>query len=327
MTEDRSRRGASSTSHPRPSRPFPRSGTASSTSRSAGKPPGLGAGELRDLADRHGVAPRRSLGQNFLLDPNVARAIVRDAGIGPGDRVIEIGAGLGSLTLALDASGADVVAIELDPALVSALNDVLEGHPRVRVVRADAMRLDWDAVLGPGDDPWILCANLPYNIATPLVLDVLTRVPKVVRSVVMMQREVGERLAARPGDDAYGAVSVRAAYRPRSSGRARRSSRSSSGWTGSARRRSMSTRTACGVSSTRRSRSVGRRCGTPSGVSALARPKRMRRSPRAASPHPRVPRSCPWMTSPGWRRRSPHEVRDPSRPREAQRVPPGARPS
>ena len=127
--------------------------------------------------------------------------------------MIEIGAGLGSLTLALDASGAGVVAIELDPALVSALNEVLEGHPRVRVVRADAMRLDWDAVLGPGDDPWILCANLPYNIATPLVLDVLARVPRVVRSVVMMQREVGERLAARPGDDAYGAVSVRVAYR------------------------------------------------------------------------------------------------------------------
>ncbi len=148
-----------------------------------------------------------------MLDPNVARAIVRDAGIGPGDRVIEIGAGLGSLTLALDASGADVVAVELDPGLVSALNDVLQEHVRVRVVRADAMRLDWDALLGPGDGPWILCANLPYNIATPLVLDVLARVPRVVRSVVMMQHEVGERLAARPGDDAYGAVSVRVAYR------------------------------------------------------------------------------------------------------------------
>src|SRR5438132_6222304 len=213
MTEDRSRRDASSTSHPRPSRPFPRSDTASSTSRSAGRAPGLGAAELRALADRHGIVPRRLLGQHFLLDPNVARAIVRDAAIGPGDRVVEIGAGLGSLTLALDASGADVVAVELDPALVSALNDVLEGRPRVRVVPADAMRLDWDTVLGPGDDPWILCANLPYNIATPLVLDVLARVPRVVRSVVMMQREVGERLAARPGDDAYGAVSVRVAYR------------------------------------------------------------------------------------------------------------------
>src|SRR5436309_9190807 len=148
MTEDRSRRDASSTSHPRPSRPFPHSDTASSRSGSAGRPPGLGAAELRDLAERHGFAPRRSLGQHFLLDPTVARAIVRDAGIGPGDRVIEIGAGLGSLTLALDASDADVVAIEVDPALVSALNDVLEGHPRVHVVCADAMRLDWDAVLG-----------------------------------------------------------------------------------------------------------------------------------------------------------------------------------
>ncbi|TMK37430.1 MAG: 16S rRNA (adenine(1518)-N(6)/adenine(1519)-N(6))-dimethyltransferase RsmA [Actinobacteria bacterium] len=213
MTEDRSRRDASSTSHPRPSRPFPRSDTGSSRSRSAGRAGGLGAAELRDLADRHGIAPRRSLGQHFLLDPNVARAIVRDAGIGPGDRVIEIGAGLGSLTLALDASGADVVAVELDPGLVSALADVLQEHPRVRVVRADAMRSDWDALLGSDDVPWILCANLPYNIATPLVLDVLARVPKVVRSVVMMQREVGERLAARPGDDAYGAVSVRVAYR------------------------------------------------------------------------------------------------------------------
>src|SRR5439155_23373285 len=131
--------------------------------------------------------PRRSLGQHFLLDPNVARAIVRDAGIGPGDRVIEIGAGLGSLPLALDASGADVVAVELDPGLVSALADVLQEHPRVRRVRADAMRSDWDALLGSDDVPWILCANLPYNIATPLVLDVLARVPKVVRSVVMMQ--------------------------------------------------------------------------------------------------------------------------------------------
>src|SRR5947209_441448 len=213
MTEDRSRRDASSTSPPRPSRPSPRSDTASSTSRSAGKAPGLGAAELRALADRHGIAPRRSLGQNFLLDPNIARAIVRDAGIGPGDRVVEIGAGLGSLTLALDASGADVVAVELDPGLVAALSDVLQDHPRVRVVRADAMRLDWDVLLGTGDAPWILCANLPYSIATPLVLDVLARVPRVVRSVVMMQREVGERLAARPGDDAYGAVSVRVAYR------------------------------------------------------------------------------------------------------------------
>src|SRR6266516_1519058 len=212
MTEDRSRQDVSSTSRPRPSRRSPRSDTASSTSPSAGSE-GLGATELRGLAGRYGVIPRRSLGQNFLLDPNIARAIVRDAGVGPGDRVVEIGAGLGSLTLALDGSGADVVAVELDPGLVDALSDVLQDHPRVRVVRADAMRLDWDSVLGPGDDPWILCANLPYNIATPLVLDVLARVPKVVRSVVMMQREVGERLAARPGDDAYGAVSVRVPYR------------------------------------------------------------------------------------------------------------------
>ena len=127
--------------------------------------------------------------------------------------MVEIGAGLGSLTLALDASGADVVAVELDPALVAALADVLQKRPKVRVVRADAMGMDWDTILGPGDAPWVLCANLPYNIATRLVLDVLADEPRVVRLVVMMQREVGERLAARPGEDAYGAVSVRVAYR------------------------------------------------------------------------------------------------------------------
>ena len=127
--------------------------------------------------------------------------------------MVEIGAGLGSLTLALDASGADVVAVELDPALVVALADVLQKRPKVRVVRADAMRMDWDTILGLGDAPWVLCANLPYNIATRLVLDVLADEPRVVRLVVMMQREVGERLVARPGEDAYGAVSVRVAYR------------------------------------------------------------------------------------------------------------------
>jgi 16S rRNA (adenine1518-N6/adenine1519-N6)-dimethyltransferase len=143
----------------------------------------------------------------------VARAIVRDADVGPGDRVIEIGAGFGSLTLALAAAGAEVVAIEFDRGVVPALREVASDAPGVRVVEADAMRLDWSSVLGDGDDPWMLCANLPYNIATPLVLDVLIDVARVRRLVVMVQREVGERLAARAGDDAYGAVSVRVAYR------------------------------------------------------------------------------------------------------------------
>jgi 16S rRNA (adenine1518-N6/adenine1519-N6)-dimethyltransferase len=126
--------------------------------------------------------------------------------------VIEIGAGFGSLTLALAAAGADVVAVEFDRRVVPALREVTAGTHRVDVVEADAMRLDWRAVLGEGDDPWTLCANLPYNIATPLVLDVLAEVEPVRRLVVMVQREVGERLVAGPGDEAYGAVSVRVAY-------------------------------------------------------------------------------------------------------------------
>jgi 16S rRNA (adenine1518-N6/adenine1519-N6)-dimethyltransferase len=157
--------------------------------------------------------PSKALGQNFLIDPNVARAIVRDAGVEPGEQVIEIGAGFGSLTLALAGAGAEVIAVEFDRGVVPALREVAADAPAVRVVQADAMRLDWNAVLGAGDDPWTLCANLPYNIAAPLVLDVLQGVARVQRMAVMVQREVGERLVARPGDEAYGAVSVRVAYR------------------------------------------------------------------------------------------------------------------
>jgi 16S rRNA (adenine1518-N6/adenine1519-N6)-dimethyltransferase len=127
--------------------------------------------------------------------------------------VIEIGAGFGSLTLALAAAGALVVAVEFDRAVVPALREVVAGAPGVVVVEADAMRLDWDAALGASDGAWTLCANLPYNIATPLVLDVLAGAGRVRRQVVMVQREVGERLVAGPGDEAYGAVSLRVAAR------------------------------------------------------------------------------------------------------------------
>jgi 16S rRNA (adenine1518-N6/adenine1519-N6)-dimethyltransferase len=127
-----------------------------------------------------------------------------------GDRVIEVGAGFGSLTVALVASGADVLAVEFDRGLVGVLEEVLGSSTSVRVLHADAMRIDWQDVLH-GDD-WVVCANLPYSISTPLVLDVLEHVRQVRRLVVMVQREAGERLVARPGDDAYGAVSLRVAY-------------------------------------------------------------------------------------------------------------------
>lgn len=166
---------------------------------------------MRDLAARHAIRPSKSLGQNFLVDPNLARAIAAEANVGPGDRVVEIGAGLGSLTVALAASGAEVLAVEFDRAIVPALMEVAAGDPGIRVVAADAMRLDWTELLGEGT--WAMASNLPYNIAVPLVLEMLERAPGVGRYVVMVQREVGERLAAGPGDEAYGAVSVRVAYR------------------------------------------------------------------------------------------------------------------
>ena len=170
----------------------------------------LTAREVGDLLASHGLRPSRALGQNFVADPNTVRRIARLAAVGPRDRVIEIGAGLGSLTLALAETGADVTAVETDRHLLPILHDVLEGTA-VKVVHDDAMRLDWGGLLGaaPG---WVMVANLPYNIATPLVADVLDSVPQVTRMLVMVQREVGERLAARPGDEGYGAVSVKVAY-------------------------------------------------------------------------------------------------------------------
>jgi len=178
---------------------------------STGASGGLGAGAVRDLAARHDIRPTKSLGQNFLIDPNLARAIAADAGVGPGDRVVEIGAGLGSLTLALAAAGARVRAIEFDRRLIPALEEARAGLAGVEIGHADAMKVDWEAELA--SEPWTVCANLPYNVAVPLVLTLLERAPTVRRAVVMVQREVGERFAASPGQEAYGAVSVRVAYR------------------------------------------------------------------------------------------------------------------
>jgi 16S rRNA (adenine1518-N6/adenine1519-N6)-dimethyltransferase len=166
---------------------------------------------IQALLDRHGVRPGRALGQNFLADPNTARRIVRLAGIEAGARVVEVGPGLGSLTLALaDAGAAEIVALELDRHLVPALREVLDGYA-VRVVQGDALSVDWKELLGatPG---WSMVSNLPYNVATPLVVRVLEAAPMVERLFVMVQREVGERMAAAPATDAYGAVSVKIAY-------------------------------------------------------------------------------------------------------------------
>jgi 16S rRNA (adenine1518-N6/adenine1519-N6)-dimethyltransferase len=169
----------------------------------------LSRGEVVGLLEANGLRPSRALGQNFVADPNTVRRIARLAGVGPGDRVVEVGAGLGSLTLALAEAGAEVTAVELDRHLLPILRSVVE-PAAVRVVEGDALSLDWDALLGGG--PWQLVANLPYNIATPLVCDLLDGVPAITDLLVMVQREVGERLAAAPGSGAYGAVSVKVRY-------------------------------------------------------------------------------------------------------------------
>jgi len=168
-------------------------------------------GDINELLAKGGLAPRRDLGQNFVADPNTVRRIARLADIGPGSRVVEVGAGLGSLTLALAETGAEITAIEVDRGVVPILRELTAEVPNINVIEADAMTLDWTSLLG-GHDDWVLVANLPYNVATPLVCDVLDDVPQVQRLLVMVQREVAERFCAAPRTSAYGAVTVKIAY-------------------------------------------------------------------------------------------------------------------
>jgi len=123
-----------------------------------------------------------------------------------------VGAGLGSLTLALAVTGAEVIAVEVDARLLPALEEAVSGLDNVHLVGKDAMVADWGEMLGTAADPWVMAANLPYNVAVPIVMRALETEPRLERFLIMVQKEVGERLVAAPGDDAYGAVSVRLAY-------------------------------------------------------------------------------------------------------------------
>ena len=165
--------------------------------------------DVKRLLEKAGIAPKKSLGQNFVVDQNTVKKIVRLAQIKSDSRVVEIGPGLGSLTLALIDTGAEVSVVETDGALIPLLTEVLNGG--ARIVHADARTVDWQD-LAPGKG-WDLVANLPYNIATSLVIELLDEVPSVDRMLVMVQREAGERIAAKVGDSAYGAVLVRVALR------------------------------------------------------------------------------------------------------------------
>jgi 16S rRNA (adenine1518-N6/adenine1519-N6)-dimethyltransferase len=166
--------------------------------------------QVQDMITARQLRPNRALGQNFVVDGNTVRRIARLADLEPGQRVVEVGAGLGALTLALAEAGAEVTAVEVDHHLLDVLRAQVEGHA-VRVVEADALTVEWSSLL-EGHAPWVLVANLPYNVAVPVIVRVLDEAPAVTSMLVMVQREVGERLAARPGTKAYGAVSVKVAY-------------------------------------------------------------------------------------------------------------------
>lgn len=173
----------------------------------------LGPAQIRELAQQLGVRPTKNWGQNFVIDANTVRKIVRQAGVGPQDVVLEVGPGLGSLTLALLHAVDQVVAIEIDPVLAQQLPLTVaqlapERAEHLTVLQQDALRVS----ALPDPQPTALVANLPYNVAVPVVLHLLELLPSLERVLVMVQLEVAERLAAPPGSRVYGVPSVKAAW-------------------------------------------------------------------------------------------------------------------
>jgi len=173
----------------------------------------LGPAETREIARRLGIRPAKRLGQNFVVDPGTVRRIVALAEVGPRDVVLEVGPGFGSLTLGLIGAARRVIAVEVDPALAAELPHTVaarapEAAHRLDVVTGDAARV---AHL-PGEPPSALAANLPYNVAVPVVLHLLATVPSLARGLVMVQAEVADRMTAAPGSRVYGVPSVKLAW-------------------------------------------------------------------------------------------------------------------
>ncbi|MEH1016706.1 16S rRNA (adenine(1518)-N(6)/adenine(1519)-N(6))-dimethyltransferase RsmA [Micromonospora sp. CPCC 206060] len=176
----------------------------------------LGPAEIRELAARLGVSPTKKLGQNFVHDPNTVRRIVAAAGLAPDDVALEVGPGLGSLTLGLLPAAAHVHAVEIDPVLAGALPETAARYAgpgatdRLTVHRADALRVTAADLADPA--PTALVANLPYNVAVPVVLYLLAELPSLRSGLVMVQKEVADRLTAGPGSKVYGIPSVKLAW-------------------------------------------------------------------------------------------------------------------
>jgi 16S rRNA (adenine1518-N6/adenine1519-N6)-dimethyltransferase len=178
-----------------------------------GPPALLGPAEIRQIAARLGIRPAKRLGQNFVIDPGTVRRIVTLAGLHPTDVALEVGPGLGSLTLGLLGAVRRVIAVELDPVLAGELPATVAAHAprqagRLEVVTADAARIGGL----PGDPPTVLVANLPYNVAVPVVLHLLATVPSLASGLVMVQAEVADRMTADPGSRVYGIPSVKLAW-------------------------------------------------------------------------------------------------------------------
>ncbi len=179
----------------------------------------FGGNDVRRMLDEAGVQPSKHRGQNFLCDPNVAERIVRLAAIERGDRVVEVGVGVGSLTSVLLGAGAHVLGIEIDDRLAAVAGRYLRTRSLdLRV--CDATTFDWSTLphdrpsddRTPGDRPWKFVANLPYATGTHILIDALDNAPQVHSFVIMVQREVGERIVAEPGSRTYGGVSVKVAF-------------------------------------------------------------------------------------------------------------------
>ncbi len=173
----------------------------------------LGPADVRSLAEALGIRPTKQRGQNFVIDANTVRRIVRAADLRPSDVVVEVGPGLGSLTLGLLGAVSRVVAVEVDPLLARALSHTVERFApgyvdRLDVVEADALRID----ALPGPPPTALVANLPYNVSVPVLLHLMALLPSLEKGLVMVQAEVADRLAAEPGSRTYGVPSVKAAW-------------------------------------------------------------------------------------------------------------------
>jgi 16S rRNA (adenine1518-N6/adenine1519-N6)-dimethyltransferase len=171
----------------------------------------LGAAQIRELAAQLDLKPSKSLGQNFVIDSNVCTKIVRTAGVTSEDIALEIGPGLGSLTLAMLEVAKSVIAVEIDPRLATQLPITVAAHfdhpENLRVINMDALAVKELPVA-----PTVLVANLPYNVSVPVLLHLLEKFPSIRTGVVMVQAEVADRLAAKPGGKEYGIPSVKAAW-------------------------------------------------------------------------------------------------------------------